>query len=639
MKLFERTSIGKMELKNRLCMCPMGKAADGDGSQSDIAIRYYEERAKGGVGLIFTGVSKPTDFLEARSGNEISNKTHVNKLYNLIEGCHAYGAKVCVQILSAHGRMTYVDPFTPPYSSSAIPSFHFPNMMCKELSVEQIKQLVAKIGYSASLAKTAGADAIEYIIGGGYLDDQFVTPCWNKRTDEYGGSLENRMRFSLEAIAEIRKNIGDLPIIIKFTPAHFTPDGRTMEEGLLIAKMLEDAGVDALHLDLGQYINFNYMVPSEYDEVGLNIEVAEQIKKVVSIPVMSAGKLADPEYMEKCLQEGKTDFIFMGRPLIADPEWPNKVKAGKLEDVRPCIRCSECFRIRFSGADARCAVNPLCNNEERFQLGGKLENKKVLVIGGGPGGMYAAIAAADRGCAVELVEKTNILGGKVLIASAPSFKKEMRDYIDYLIREVGKRDIQVKFNTEIKPEDIPADTYDKIIVAIGSEVACPPIPGLDKCAPAKDYLLKEKTAGKNIVVIGGGLVGSETAAELKNEDNNVTIIEMADAFLKGSPDAMNVKLGLIQLLNRKQVNLQLNAKVVNISDDSVTYVKDGEEVTVAADTIINATGYKSFGNEFLAALEARLPNADISVIGDANSTRKVFFATHEAHHAIRAMRQ
>ena len=636
MKLFEKTHIGNMTLRNRLCLCPMGKPGDADGSQTDVAIRFYEERAKGGVGLIFTGVSRVGDFLEPRAGNMITSKVHVNKLYTLTESCHAYGAKVCIQIQSGMGRMGYIDPFNPPYAASAIPSFHFKNMMCRPLSKEQIDELHKLIGVGAGLAKSAGADAIEYILGGGYLDDNFATECWNTRTDEYGGSLENRMRFTLESIAAIRKAIGpNTPIIIKYTPAHFTPTGRTLEEGLVIAKMLEDAGVDALHVDLGNYENFNYMVPTEYDKVGLNLEVCAKLKEVVSIPVMAAGKLADPELMEKAIEEGKADFVFMGRQLIADPQWPNKVKEGRFEDVRPCIRCSECFRTRFAGGEAQCAINPLANNEDRFQLGCPLPDKKVLIIGGGPGGMYAAVAAADRKCKVELVEKTGELGGKVLAASAPEFKKEMRDYIEYLKREIAKRDITVKLNTEIKPEDVPADAYDKIIVAIGSEVICPPIPGLDKCGYAKEYLLGQKTAGKNVVVVGGGLVGSETAAHLKNDDNAVTILEMSPVFLPGGTEAMNIKPGLLKLLKDNQVSLLLGAKVLPITEDSVTYVMDGKEVTIPADTVINATGYKSFGEKYADALEGKCKN--IAVIGDANSTRKVFFATREAHQAIRTM--
>ena len=218
---------------------------------------------------------------------------------------------------------------------------------------------------------------------------------------------------------------------------------------------------------------------------------------------------------------------------------------------------------------------------------------------------------------------------------SPEFKKEMRDYIEYLKREIAKRDITVRLNTECKPEEIPAGVYDKIIVAIGSEVICPPIPGLDKCGYARDYLLGNRTAGKNIVVVGGGLVGSETAAHLKNDDNTVTIVEMNPAFLPGGTEAMNVKAGLVKLLKDKQIPLLLGAKVQKITEESVTYVKDGAEITIPADTVINATGYKSFGEQYADALEGKCKN--IAVIGDANSTRKVFFATREAHQAIRTM--
>lgn len=639
MKLFEKTAIKNLRLKNRIIMAPMGKTAEADGSMSQASVDYYVERAKGGAGMIIVNGMWVTDTYEKKHGLVLSSTFHVDRLYSVIEQCHAYGTKMCVQLMQGMGRLFYVDPYTRPYSAGNNRCLAFPQLMCRPMEVDQIKDLIQKTGYSAKLALSAGADAVELIVGGGYLIDEFMTPCWNDRTDEYGGSLENRMRFPLESIAAIKANIGDrIPLFVKFTPTHFLPNDRSLEEGLEMAKMLVDAGVDAIHVDIGSWDNLNNVVPSVYDTPDLALDVAEKLKSAVNVPMFSSGKLtSDLDLTEKWLEEGKTDYIIVGRQLLADPEWPNKVKEGRLDDVRPCLRCSECWRTRTTGVDVRCAINPVCSNEGKYEITGPRLDKKLLVIGGGPGGMYAAVAAADRGCQVDLVEKSMQLGGRLIAAAAPEFKKEMRAYIDYMRREVAKRDnISVKYNTTIRPEDVPAGKYDKIIVAIGAEVSCPPIPGIEKTRPAEDYLLGKACAGKEIVVIGGGFVGAETAAHLKTDETHVAVIEMIDTFLGASADAANSKAGLKKLVAEKELDLVLGARVTKIEDGCVTYVQNGEEKTIAADTIVNATGYKAHGFELADALAGKCD--DINVIGDAvQAPRKTFNAIHEAHHIIKVM--
>lgn len=639
MKLFEKTAIKNLRLKNRIIMAPIGKTAEADGSMSQASVDYYVERAKGGAGMIIVNGMWVTDTYEKKHGLVLSSTFHVDRLYSVIEQCHAYGTKMCVQLMQGMGRLFYVDPYTRPYSAGNNRCLAFPQLMCRPMEVDQIKDLIQKTGYSAKLALSAGADAVELIVGGGYLIDEFMTPCWNDRTDEYGGSLENRMRFPLESIAAIKANIGDrIPLFVKFTPTHFLPNDRSLEEGLEMARMLVDAGVDAIHVDIGSWDNLNNVVPSVYDTPDLALDVAEKLKSAVNVPMFSSGKLtSDLELTEKWLEEGKTDYIIVGRQLLADPDWPNKVKEGRLDDVRPCLRCSECWRTRTTGVDVRCAINPVCSNEGKYEITGPRLDKKLLVIGGGPGGMYAAVAAADRGCQVDLVEKSMQLGGRLIAAAAPEFKKEMRAYIDYMRREVAKRDnISVKYNTTIRPEDVPAGKYDKIIVAIGAEVSCPPIPGIEKTRPAEDYLLGKACAGKEIVVIGGGFVGAETAAHLKTDETHVAVIEMIDTFLGASADAANSKAGLKKLVAEKELDLVLGARVTKIEDGCVAYVQNGEEKTIAADTIVNATGYKAHGFELADALAGKCD--DINVIGDAvQAPRKTFNAIHEAHHIIKVM--
>ena len=640
MKLFEKTSIKNLALKNRIVMAPVGKAAEGDGSMTQASVNYYVERAKGGAGMIIVNGMWVTDTYEKKHSLVLSQLYHVDRLYSVIEQCHGYGTKVCVQLMQGMGRLFYVDPYTAPYSAGHNRCLAFPDLMCRPMEIDQIKDLVQKTGYSAKLALSAGADAVELIVGGGYLIDEFMTPAWNDRTDEYGGSLENRMRFPLESIAAIKANIGDqIPLFIKFTPTHFLPNDRSLEEGLEMAKMLVDAGVDAIHVDIGSWDNLNNIVPSVYDRPGLAIEVAEKLKSVVPVPMLCSGKLSsDLNQTEKWLEEGKLDYVIVGRQLLADPEWPNKVREGRLNDIRTCLRCSECWRTRTSGLDVRCAINPVCSNEGSYEITGPKLDKKVLVIGGGPGGMYAAVAAADRGCQVELVEKSMQLGGRLLVAAAPDFKWEMRPYIDYMRREVAKRpNISVKFNTTLRPEDVPAGKYDKIIIATGAEVSRPPIPGIEKTLPAEEFLKGNAAAGKRIVVIGGGFVGAETAAFLKSEETHVTIMEMVDTFLNSPAEAANARAGLKKFMAEKEIEVMLGVRVTRIEDGCVVYTQGGEEKKIACDTVVNATGFKAGVGFCLAeALDGKC--SDISVIGDAVKPGKTFNAVHQAHHVVRSMR-
>ena len=294
--LFEKSKIGSMKLKNRIFMSPMGTTGEADGAYCIDGINYFMERAKGGAGLIITGANVVSTKYEPRPCTELSDFHHVERLNMLIERCHNYGAKVCVQLSPGLGRQQFTDPFTPPYSAGSVSSFWFPDLICKPLEKEDIQYLVDKVGYSASLAVNAGADAVELHAYGGYLLDQFQSTQWNNRTDEYGGSLENRMRFTLECIEAIRKNTpDDFPVIVKFTPDQRVEGFRTIEEGREMAKILEDAGVDALHVDTGCYEEWYQAITTVYSTEGHKLDVQKEIKKIVEIPVLGDGKLFSPK--------------------------------------------------------------------------------------------------------------------------------------------------------------------------------------------------------------------------------------------------------------------------------------------------------------------------------------------------------
>jgi len=636
MRLFEKTRIGSMKLKNRIVMGPMGTTGEADGSYCLEGIRYFEERAKGGAGLIITGANVVTTKYEPRPCTELSNFHNVERLNMLIDRCHHYGAKVCVQLSPGLGRQQFTDPFTPPYSASDCAAFWFPALKCKPLTIEQIHDIVDKVGYSAFLAKAAGADAVELHAYGGYLLDQFHSKQWNTRTDEYGGDLKNRMRFTLECIDAIRKNVGpNFPILVKFTPVHKVEGGRELEEGLEMAKILEAANVDALHVDVGCYEAWYKAISTVYQDEGHQMDVVEAVKKTVSIPVLGQGKMFNPEKAERAIAEGKTDFIVLAHQMLADPAWPNKVKEGNIMDIVPCIGCNECLYAGFAGKHYYCSVNPLCYAEDSYQLPPKSDVKKsVLVIGGGPGGMSAAIAAAKRGFDVELWEKSFRLGGTLWAAGLPTFKRDVLRLITYMERQVLKLGVKVRLNTEATAEAVAAGNFDKVILATGSKPLMPPIEGIQTAAPANDYLLGLKKPGKKVVVIGGGLVGCETAAYMKEFAEEVTIVEMLEDILKTADHCLNNDQALRAMLKERNIGVVAGAKVLKISPNSVSYTKDGKEHTIECDTVIVAAGFEP-NNELEDALDKKVK--DLTVIGDAENPRKIITAVHEGYHAIRVM--
>ena len=626
-----------MKLKNRIVMGPMGTTGEADGSFCGEGIRYFEERAKGGAGLIITGANVVSTEYEPRPCTELSNFHHVERLNMLTDRCHHYGAKVCVQISPGLGRQQFTDPFTPPYSASDCGAFWFPNLKCKPFTTEMIKNLVGKVGYSASLAKMAGADAVELHAYGGYLLDQFHSKQWNTRTDEYGGCLRNRMRFTLECIEEMRKNVGpDFPILVKFTPVHKTEGGRELEEGLQMAKILEEAGVDAIHVDVGCYEVWHKAISTVYEAEGHQMEVVKAVKQTVGVPVLGQGKLFDPAKAEQAVAEGKTDYVVLAHQMLADPYWPKKVQEGRLMDITPCIGCNECLLAGFSGKHYYCAVNPLCYAEDTFALPKPDGTKRsVLVIGGGPGGMSAAIAAAKRGFDVDLWEKGSRLGGNLWAAGLPTFKHDVLRLITYMERQVLKLGVNVVLNKEVTADDVTAGkAYDKVILASGSAPVMPPIPGIEKAAPANDYLLGIKKPGKKVVVIGGGLVGCETAAYMKETAEEVTIVEMLDDILAMCDHCLNNDQALRTMIAERQIGIAAGAKVKEITDRSVIYEKDGQEHEISCDTVIIAAGYRS-NNRLEDELDGKVK--ELAVIGDAQAPRKILTAVHEGYHAIRVM--
>ena len=634
-KLLQKGRIGSMELKNRIVMAPMGTTADGDGGYSARTIRYFTERAKGGTGLIITGRNASVLEFEGYSCSALADYHHVNRLAALADNVHAYGAKLCVQIGPGLGRIMYTSATVPPYSCSPIPTFWFPEMKCKELTVDDIHFITDKVGYSAKLAKDAGADAIEMHAYGSYLADQFMTEAFNHRTDEYGGSLENRVRFLGECIEAVQRYCGKyFPQIVKFTPVHCldVPGYRKLEEGVEIAKLLEKWGAHALHVDTGCYEVWYRQIPTVYQDEGCQLFAAEAVKAAVSIPVITQGKLNRPAFAEQVLEDGKADFIAIGHQHIADPMFTQKIMEKRPEDIRPCIGCNECLRVGHLGRNYSCSVNPVAHHEDDFPLTPAKPGQSVLVIGAGPGGAVAALTAAARGMRTEIWEMTDRVGGTLIAAGAPAFKKDVMKYVEYLRLQLEKNDIPIKFEKTATAEEIAAAGFDRVILATGADARIPSVPGVEFAKEAIPVLEGKCEIGDDSVIIGGGVVGVETALHLDQLGKNVTILVRSK--LKYAEESVNNVQCMNDMLKASRVKVVEGAAPVKFTADSVEYSLNGENHTIHSDTIVLATGYVP-RNALADELEELGVSCD--VIGNAVKARKIMNATGEGYLAVRRM--
>lgn len=643
MKLFEPGMIGKLPIKNRIVMAAMGigALAEPDGRFSQRAIDYYAARARGGTGLIVTGAAATREIEQlqyAPLGTEliIDSKFCIGRLSEMADVVHDYGAKVAVQMNPGFGRMVGQEIIRrgEPVSPSSMPCFFNPGVMTRALTVEEIERLVKAFHFAAEAMRTAGVDAMELNCHGGYLPEQFMTALWNKRTDKYGGSLENRLRFVVEIIQSVKRGAGaDFPVIVKLCLMHGIEGGRTIEEGLEIAKKLEAAGVSALEIDAGSYETWYLTKPTTYSQPGSLVELAEMVKKTVSIPVIAIGKLNFPVLAEQVLQDGKADFIALGRALLADPEWPNKVREGRLEDIRPCIGDHEgCSGRIAQGKYIGCVVNPVTGMEREFDITLAEKKKTVLVVGGGPGGLEAARVAAQRGHRVMLWEKSDALGGSLIPAAIPGFKQDYRYLIDYLVTQSRKAGVEIELEKEATPELVQKLKPNTVILATGSVPFIPEIPGVkkDNVITAIDLLLGRKKAGKRVVVIGGGNVGCEIALYLAQQGKSVTVV-VRSVVLRNMHIANRTHL--LKLLSDAGVRLLPETSTLEITDKGVAIAgKYGKRSVLEADTVVLALGARP-KRELFDALKDRMP--EVYDIGDCVEPRKVMNAIWEGFRTAR----
>ena len=403
-----------------------------------------------------------------------------------------------------------------------------------------------------------------------------------------------------------------------------------------MAIILEKAGVDALHVDTGCYEEWYQAITTVYSKPGHKLDVQKAIKDVVSVPVLGDGKLFDPKLAEKVVNDGILDYVGLGHEMLADPHWVNKVKKNQLEDITPCVGCNECLLSGFSGKHYYCAVNPTCYAEKEYALPADTGLKrKVLIIGGGPAGMEAAITAKRRGFEVDLWEKADKLGGTLWPAGGPDFKADVLKLITYLETQCHKLGVNISLNKAATKDNIKGLDYDRIILATGANPAMPPIEGIEKTVLATDYLTHQVTTGDNVVIIGAGLAGSEAACDLAGQGKNTVLIEMLPDILALANHCLNNDQHLRNMIKDRGVNVVTGAKVTKITDDSITYEKDGEVHTVSCDTVLNAAGFKP-NNQLEDLLEEEYDDK-VVVIGDAVAPRKILTAIHEGYHAIRVM--
>ncbi|MFH1672126.1 MAG: FAD-dependent oxidoreductase [Pseudomonadota bacterium] len=651
MKLFESGKIGKLTLKNRIVMAAMGVGGliQPDGRLSQAGIDYYVARAKGGTGLIITSscrASRELSELEQFpvkpmvSHLIVDSKIYTGWLDELADGVHDYGAKVALQLHAGEGRVISRQKLIErgiqsPIGPSSLPYLSDPSITTRGLTTEEVERLVAAFTYAAEIAMTAGIDAIELNCHGGYILDQFQTALWNKRSDKYGGDLAGRLRCILEIIQGIKQACGpDFPIIVKYGLTHYFKGGREIEEGLEIARRLERAGVDALSIDAGSYETHYWLIPSEFQPAGCTIDLAEMVRKTVKIPVMAVSKLGYPQLAEKVLEDQKADFIALGRPLLADPEWPKKLKEGRLEDIRPCIGCLEgCHKRIKDGKTISCTVNPATGKERSLAIKPAEKKKSVLVVGGGPGGMEAARVAALRGHKVSLWEKEDRLGGNLVPGSAIDFKGDYRILVNYLSAQVRKLGVAIELGREATAELIQKEKPDVVFIATGSKPIVPEIPGVenDNVITAIDFLLGKKEAGESLVVIGGGIVGCETALAMAQKGKRVTIVEALDNVAR---DMYPInRMHLLKLLSEAAIEILTKTTVLEITAEGIVVVDTHKKKrSLAADTVMLAVGLSP-----VDGLSHKLVDGgpEVFVIGDCASPRKVINAIWEGYRLAR----
>ena len=660
--LFTPWKIGNVEIKNRIVMCPMGGTSlfgwfELGGCHFDQeAAKLFLERANNNVGLIIPGIAPIRDTIWGKWLWQ--NPKMFEELKVFMDEIHKTGAKLFIQLTAGMGRSWAITELIGPMHKNKItrallkpiidtshelacpspqPSRWAPDIECPEMTVEQIHEIIEAFAKTAKLCKEAGVDGVEvHAVHEGYLLDQFAIEFFNKRTDEYGGTFENRYRFAAEIVQAIKASCGDdFPVSLRYSvesklkafqkgilPGEEAKElGRDMTESERAAKYLQDAGYDMLNADNGTYDSWYWAHPPMYMPQNCNLEDVAHIKQFVDIPVVCAGRM-EPDAGARAVAEGKIDGVGVARQFLVDPEWITKIIEDRIEDIKPCICChSGCFNFSSSKGHyntqdlldtmglSRCALNAETMQSKKHYIKPAKKVKNIAIIGGGIGGMEAALVCAKRGHNVKLYEKSGELGGVFIAAAAPSYKEKDRDLIAWYRREMTKYPIEINLNTEIK--DVNELVADEIIVATGSTPVTIPVKGIEKGIQAIDFLLGKAEVGENVVIVGGGLTGCEIAYELYLQGKKPQIIEMMDDLVVTPGVCLANTSFLRDFFESNKVPVYLQTKLSQIMDKGVKVTdKDGKSFPIDCDSVILSTGYRP------APLAKK--SKHVHVIGDAS---------------------
>ena len=633
-KIWQPIQVGSMILRNRMVMPPMStRLSNTDGSVSPRLLNYYETRAKGGVGAIIVEYSYVDEEASKAAVCQLGvySDNLLPGLSELAEVIKLHGAKALMQLCHGGGQSPSSLIKRAPLAPSAIPgkSGEFP----RKMTIDEITKVVVAFRDAALRTQKAGFDGLEIHGAHGYLINQFLSARFNKRTDAYGPSFSARVRFPLEIVQEIRKYVGKkFTVGFRLNVDDFMSDGVTVEETKQFVKMLQEAGINYIHASAGTYESHQYMISPSYIKRGHLDYLARELKQVVSIPVIAVGGInhqVGPEIIDR----GDADLVAIGRSLVADPELPNKLKGGRLEEVRPCIRCNEgCIGRFFQGKTMRCATNPATGRESSFIIKPAEQIKNVVVVGAGVAGMELARIAKQKGHRVTVFEKSSEVGGNAAVAAVPKFKQDVKNLISWYKKQLDALHVDLRLSEEAGVREIQKLEPDVLVVAVGSEPLIPRIQNIDdqKVITASDVLTgKAKTTGK-VAIIGGGLVGIETALYLAKEKagsgEGITVIELLPDI---AADVVSVnKLEIKRLIKEEHIKTITSAKVTSISGNGLEYIDEDERTkTVEADTIILAVGFVA-----KSGLAAELKEAApaVYVIGDSNKPGRIIDAINQA---------
>lgn len=660
--LMQPINVGTMTLRNRMVQAPMGtNLGTADGTVTDSIINYYAARANGGIGMIIVEATTPE--LRGKcipAQLEVSGIRFIPGLSRLANAVHAGGAKIALQLAHAGWFGSETITGMKPYTPSGVPTVLLPDDKPMEMTIDEIHELVQTYAMSALWARLAGFDAVEVHGAHSYMPQQFLSRYTNRRTDEYGGSLENRARFCLEVIRAIKETAGpDFNLIWRISAEEYLKDGLTLEETTQFAKWVEEAGADAIHVSAGCFdckveilrnvlagkespagkklsegVSTVVWVPPMYVPRGNMVRLAEAIKKHVSIPVIAVCGIS-PELGEEVIASGKADLVAIGRQSIADPDWPNKVIAGKPEEIRRCIRCNECLGTAISYRSLGCAVNAVAGREEQpfVALVPVEKPRKVMIVGGGPGGMEAARVAALRGHKVTLYEKSKELGGMMRYSSVPEFKQDIRDFLQYQKHQLYECGVSVVTGTEVTTKLVQSEKPDVVIVASGARQSRPQIDGINDSGiyDAIDVLGGKIPQEKRVIVCGAGLIGVEVALYLAESHQKKVVL--VDMLLTVAPEEMDFTQWVLQArLVEAEVDVRLNHCINRISPKSISCTLEGADKSIEGDAVVVAMGMtadQTLYNELM-----KLP-IEVLAIGDTVKARKIIDAVHEGYHAGR----